>query len=120
MDMMLWQVRVHQHLLQASERDTRTEVRYRRKFREEVEPQLLRRLKQGQFICGERFSAADCVVGHNVMWARLYELCTDEAFARYLDRLGERPAFRKAFADAPTTPPRQVDTGSPVASRFNG
>jgi len=100
MDMMLWQVRIHEHLLPRSEQDPNTVARYRQKFAAEVEPQLAARLGGGGFICGEEFSAADCVIGHNVAWARGYRLCRDDVFRSYLSRLSKRPAFAAAFADA--------------------
>jgi hypothetical protein len=40
MDMMLWQIRAHEHLLPAHQQDARTIQRYRRKFVAEVQPQL--------------------------------------------------------------------------------
>jgi glutathione S-transferase len=100
MDMMLWQIRLHEHLLPEGERDARTVVRYRAKFSGEVEPQLVARLTRADFICGDEFSAADCIIGHNVAWARGYGLCLAEPFRAYLSRLSKRPAFRAAFADA--------------------
>lgn len=98
-DMVLWQVRVHEHMLPEAERDPRTVARYRKKFVDEIEPQIARRLERGPYICGERFSAADCVVGHCVFWARGYGLCRDEVFRSYVSRLSKRPAFAAAFAD---------------------
>jgi glutathione S-transferase len=44
MDMMLWQIRIHEHLLPERQRDARTSKRYRHKFVTEVEPQLKARL----------------------------------------------------------------------------
>lgn len=100
MDMMLWQIRCHEHILPISQRDPRTSQRYRRKFTTEVEPQLKDRLRASPYICGADFTAADCVVGHNVVWARAYGMCTDDVFRRYHDRLATRPAFQRAYADA--------------------
>ncbi len=100
MDMVLWQIRIHEHVLPSNERDPETVKRYRSKFTAEVEPQLLGRLEQQAFICGEQFCGADIVLGHNVTWARAYGLCAQRAFRDYLSRLSERPAFRKAFDDA--------------------
>ena len=99
MDMALWQMRIHEHVLPEALRDPRTAQRYRDKIRTEMEPQLAARLAGGGYICGESFSAADCVIGHNVTWARGYGLCQDELFRAYLSRLSKRPAFRAAFAD---------------------
>lgn len=100
MDMMLWQIRLHETLLPATERDPRTAARYREKFREEIEPQLTARLAGARHICGDVFTAADCVIGHNVRWAQHYGMCSDGVFRRYLDTLAARPAYAAAFADA--------------------
>lgn len=98
MDMMLWQIRIHTHLLGADS-DARTIERYNTKFTEEVEPQLIARLEKADFICGNAFTAADCVMGQNVLWATAYGLCKPPPFAEYLARLSQRPAFAKAFSD---------------------
>jgi glutathione S-transferase len=119
MDMMLWQVRIHEHVLPMTERDPRTIARYRRKFAGEVEPQLARRLEQTPHICGEEFSAADCVVGHTIFWARGYGLCRDDVFQRYLSTVSKRPAFVAAFADARQFSP-VVPQDKPLVSRFTG
>ncbi|MCB2096031.1 MAG: glutathione S-transferase family protein [Parvularculaceae bacterium] len=119
MDMMLWQIRVHDDLLAASLRDERTSARYRGKFRTEVEPQLTARLEKGRFICGDEFTAADIVIGYNIGWASAYGLCASEIFGRYRSELMKRPAFLAAFADAAkfsVKPPAPIDENSP----FNG
>lgn len=99
MDMMLWQVRCQTHLIHESERDARTLERYRKKLTREVEPQLQRRLSEGAYIAGDRFTAADCAMGQNVMWARAYGLCDSDEVKQYVGRLRERPAFQAAYAD---------------------
>ncbi len=118
-DMMLWQVRIHEHVLPPAERDPRTVQRYRQKFTTEVEPQLAARLERGPFACGDAFTAADCVVGHCVTWARGYGLCRDGLFRDYVSRLSKRPAFASAFADArefrPEPPQEALER-----SRFTG
>jgi glutathione S-transferase len=119
MDMMLWQVRIHEHVLPLAERDPRTVARYRRKFAEEVEPQLARRLEAAPYICGDVFTAADCVVGHSVTWARGYGLCRGEPFRRYLSLVSKRPAFASAFADAREFSP-EVLQDQPLVTRFTG
>ena len=98
MDMMLWQIRIHTHLL-GPDSDDKTIARYNHKFTAEVEPQLLARLAQSAYICGEKFSAVDCVMGQNVLWARAYGLCRESAFAEYVARLSQRAAFAKAYSD---------------------
>ncbi len=112
MDMMLWQIRIHEHLLTDAERDQRTIDRYRAKFAAEVEPQLARRLEKAAYICGDDFCAADCVIAHNIGWARRYGLCKDTVFRAYLSRVSKRPAFALAFADA-----KQFDMVMPEAAR---
>ncbi len=119
MDMMLWQIRIHEHVLPRTERDERTALRYRNKFMAEVEPQLAERLATDRFICGDTFTAADCVIGHNVTWARGYGLCQDELFRAYLSRISKRPAFRAAFADAASFNPQPPKVPSGKVS-FNG
>ncbi|MBT8473758.1 MAG: glutathione S-transferase family protein [Marinicaulis sp.] len=99
MDMMLWQIRIHEHLLPESQFDERTIARYKSKFTDEVEPQIAARVEKGPFICGEEFTAADCIVGHNVMWARAYGLCKHRAFDMYALTLSKREGFQKAFSD---------------------
>jgi len=99
MDMMLWQLRLHIDLLNEAERDERTIARYKDKISNEVEPQLKQRLASGNYICGEQFCAVDCVVGHNILWAKMYGLCSDPTFSQYLRKLAERPAYQAAFAD---------------------
>jgi len=119
MDMILWQVRVHEHLLTDDEKDPRTIKRYRDKFVSEVEPQIRARFERHPFICGDAFSAADCIMGHNVIWARGYGLCRDEIFRSYISRVSKRPAFVKAFADARAFQVEAPD-GSPLLDRFTG
>jgi glutathione S-transferase len=118
-DLALWQIRVHEHVLLSEHADARVAARYRKKITEEIEPQLLRRLDAGPFVCGERFTAADCVIGHDVMWARGYGLCQDERFRRYLSRVSKRHAFVDAFADAHEFRP-QVPRESALVQRFSG
>jgi glutathione S-transferase len=100
MDWILWQIRLHEHVLPVEEKDDRTVRRYRLKFFNEVEPQLLERLRKFTYICGDAFSAADCVVGHVIMWARGYGLCQHDVFSRYLESMAERPAYLSAFSDS--------------------
>jgi glutathione S-transferase len=99
MDMMLWQIRIHEHVLPDSQKDPRTIGRYRNKFQNEVEPQLIEKLKHGGFAFGDTFSAADCVLGHTIFWAAGYGMCQNGIFKEYVSRLLERPAFKKAISD---------------------
>ena len=119
MDMILWQLRVHENLLADDQKDLRTIERYRSKFVEEIEPQLRRRFEKHPFICGDAFTAADCIVGHNVIWARGYGLCRDETFRGYISKVSKRPAFVKAFADARSFQ-KEAPDGSELVERFTG
>lgn len=108
MDAMLWQVRMHRDLLPEGEADPRSAQRALDKLETEVRPQLLARFDAAPFACGDTFTAADILVGHNVSWARSYGLFQDGAFANYLRRLAERPAFGRAFDDVQR--PQQSET----------
>lgn len=119
MDMMLWQVRIHEHVLGSGDRDDRTIARYRRKFVEEAEPQIAARLERSTYACGEQFTAADCVVGHNVFWGSGYGMCRRDVFRRYLGTLSSRPAFAKAFSDLGDFKPQVPDDGG-LSKRFTG
>lgn len=99
-DSMLWQLRLHRDLLPEQYRQPTTVQMYQEKWVTEIEPQLTDRLTNGDFICGSTFSAADCVTGHNIRWARSYGLCESNAFDAYLKRLGGRKAYQQAYSDA--------------------
>jgi|AntAceMinimDraft_11_1070367.scaffolds.fasta_scaffold03611_5 glutathione S-transferase len=120
MDMMLWQIRIHTHMLGADS-DAKTIARYNAKFTQEVEPQLLARLNTTAFVCGDSFSAVDCVMGQNVMWAQAYGLCQPTEFKDYIRRLSKRPAFGKAYSDLgdfSLAPP--PEKGEALAGKFTG
>ena len=99
MDMMLWQIRLNEDLLPRKNRSEALAQFNRDKLKNEVEPQLATRLEKHDFICGDNFTAADCMMGHNVGWARAYGLCSDDVFTAYRSRLAKRPAFGQAYAD---------------------
>lgn len=119
MDMMLWQVRIHEHVLPTAESDDRTIARYRKKMQSEVEPQLAARLDKTPYICGENFTAADIIIGHNITWARGYQMCQSDVFRAYLSRISKRPAFQKAFADASEFKPELPNRDHP-GGQFSG
>jgi glutathione S-transferase len=113
-DMMLWQIRIHEHVLPEDQRDERTIARYRTKFKDEIEVQLAARLSAHDFICGDTFTAADCVIGNCVAWARGYGMCQDRVFRAYVSKMARRPAFQKAYADAADftpEPPKNAGIG---------
>ena len=119
-DMMLWQIRIHTHLL-GSDSDPNTIARYQQKMTTEVEPQLIQRLAHSHYICGDTFCAVDCVMGQNVLWAQAYGLCQGDVFSDYVARLSQRPAFTQAYADLgdfSLAPP--ADASAPLATNFSG
>lgn len=60
---------------------------------------LLGAVSNGPFILGERFSAADVVVGGAVRWMTLFKLLPEKPeFTSYIERLTSRPAFKSALA----------------------
>lgn len=120
MDMMLWQIRIHTHML-GPDSDAKTIARYNSKFTQEVEPQLIARLERANYICGDTFSAVDCVMGQNVLWARAYGLCQPPQFTDYIALLSQRPAFGKAYSDMggfSLAPPK--DKAKKLAGHFTG
>lgn len=54
-----------------------------------------------QYICGDRFTAADCVIGYNIWWASVIHggmlLQEFPVLLQYLEQLKQRPAFEKVF-----------------------
>jgi len=57
-------------------------------------------LGAGPFLFGERFTAADVIVGANLNWARRVGLLEGKALlSGYVDRLLARPAAVRAFGD---------------------
>lgn len=100
MDQMLWNIRLHETILPKPARSEAFAAFNRDKIKNEVAPQLSARLEKHDFICGEQFSAADCLTAHNINWAGAYGLCRTDVFKSYMSRMKARPAFQMAFADA--------------------
>lgn len=51
------------------------------------------------YIMGDEFTAVDILVGGSIQWASITgAFPKDPAFASYLERIGARPAFRRAMA----------------------
>jgi glutathione S-transferase len=56
-------------------------------------------LKDGPYILGERFSAADVVIGSAARYLTLFKLLPEgPEFANYIERMTDRPAFKRALA----------------------
>ncbi|HEV7368016.1 glutathione S-transferase family protein [Arenibaculum sp.] len=66
---------------------------------EDVLGALKQALDPGPYLLGERFTAADVYVGAQISWAMMFgapSLKGEPAFDRYVARLNERPALRRA------------------------
>lgn len=100
MDQMLWNIRLHEDILPKAARSEAFATFNRDKIKNEIAPQLTARLEKHDFICGDSFSAADCMTAHNLNWAGAYGLCRTDVFKSYMSRMKSRPAFQLAFADA--------------------
>jgi glutathione S-transferase len=56
-------------------------------------------LSKGPYILGDKFSAADVVVGSGVRWMLLFKLLPQRSeFTSYAERLSHRPALQRALA----------------------
>lgn len=101
MDQLLWQLRLHDALLPAEDRDPKTTERTKAKWLKEIEPQIEAQLQAmgNKFSLGETFTSADILVGHCLGWSKAYGLSQNEVLAAYLTRLQDRPARQAAYAD---------------------
>jgi glutathione S-transferase len=58
---------------------------------------LAGQLSRGPYLLGDRFSAADVIVGSGLRWMLLFKLIPAlPEFTSYVSRLNERPAFKRA------------------------
>jgi glutathione S-transferase len=66
---------------------------------------ILSRVLEGRdYLAGDRFSLADIISGHTLMWARSARIAQEgQALTAYLQRLEQRPALQRAQA-ATTSP----------------
>jgi len=100
MDQLLWNIRLHETILPKTARNPDFAQFNRDKIENEIAPQLAKRLSNHDYMCGETFTAADCLMGQNINWASAYGLCRGEVFKSYMSRMKARPAFQMAFSDA--------------------
>jgi glutathione S-transferase len=60
---------------------------------------VARAVTPGPFLMGEKFTAADVVIGSNLRWATLFKMIPErKEFVDYVARLAERPAAKRAQA----------------------
>jgi glutathione S-transferase len=51
----------------------------------------------GPFLMGEKFTAADVVIGSQLRWATIFELIPErKEFTDYMARFADRPAAKRA------------------------
>jgi glutathione S-transferase len=56
-------------------------------------------VKKGPYILGDRFSAADVVIGSAVRWLTLFKLLPEKPeFTSYIERITSRAAFKSSLA----------------------
>ena len=54
---------------------------------------------KGPYILGDKFTAADVVIGSGLRWGTLFKLLPERSeFTAYLERLSKRPALQRAEA----------------------
>lgn len=57
---------------------------------------LASQLAEGPYLLGDRFTAADVLIGSSIRWMLLFKLMPElPEFTSYVGRLTERPAFRR-------------------------
>lgn len=72
------------------------------------------------YVCGSKFTAADCVVGYNVWWASAIhngELLKEfPVLVQYLERLKERPAFKECMKKKASEPSETTEASETAQS----
>ena len=99
MDMILWQIRMHTHLLPYNLREESVIKYYKTKWKNEIEPQLRKRILKHKYMLGNEFSSIDILMGYNLMWANGYKILTDPVLIKYLKMLFQRKKCKQTFAD---------------------
>jgi glutathione S-transferase len=60
---------------------------------------IAKAVAQGPYLLGERFTAADVVIGSGVRWGTMFKLIPERPeFGSYVARLAQRPALQRAEA----------------------
>ncbi|MGB3456427.1 MAG: glutathione S-transferase family protein, partial [Litorimonas sp.] len=100
LDTILWNIRLHRDLFPKSVASPQT-VRFNLdKLETEIVPQLEARLSRHDWICGDSFTAADCIMAQNLGWMRSYGAGRDGALDAYAKRLQARQSWKDAYSDA--------------------
>jgi glutathione S-transferase len=100
LDTILWNIRLHQDLFPKAMASPGTVQFNMDKLTNEIVPQLEARLSKHDWICGDVFTAADCLMAQNIGWMRSYGVGRDGVIQDYAKRLQARPAWQDAYSDA--------------------
>lgn len=100
LDTILWNTRLHRDLFPKSVASPATVQFNMDKLKNEIVPQLEARLSKHDWICGDRFTAADCIMAQNIGWMRAYGIGREGAIEDYAKRLQTRPSWQDAYSDA--------------------
>ena len=95
----MWNIRLHNELLPEEERSPSEVERYKKKFTEEVEPQLAKQLENKTWITGENFTAADIIIVYNLTWGGFYGLGRTPGLMEYISRAMGRKAGQISYQD---------------------
>ncbi|GLQ19639.1 glutathione S-transferase family protein [Algimonas porphyrae] len=99
LDTILWNIRLHRDLFPKAVRSEATVQFNMDKLEREVLPQLEARLSRHDWICGNTFTAADCIMAQNLGWMRSYGIGRKGALRAYAKRLQARPSWQEAYSD---------------------
>ena len=100
LDTILWNIRLNRDLFPKSVASPGIAQFYLDRLSHEIVPQLEARLSRHDWICGDSFTAADCIMAQNVGWMRSYGVGREGAITDYAKRLQARPSWQAAYADA--------------------
>ena len=103
MDASLWTIAKHRFGLPAERRVPAVIETAGWEFRQAVKI-LAADLGDRSYLVPDRFTVADIVAAHTLLWARSARLAFSDSLSTYLDRLLTRPAAVRARAMAPTLP----------------
>ncbi|WP_370206288.1 glutathione S-transferase family protein [Pararhodobacter marinus] len=97
-DSVLWTSARHSFILPEDKRVPQVKDSLRWEF-ERNQASMARRMGDGPYLTGEKFSIADIVLGHCLLWAKAAKFeITEPALVEYFDRISERPAYKATMA----------------------
>ncbi len=105
LDAPLWTIAKHRFALPSERRVPAAIETAGWEFRTSIKL-LAAAVEQGRYLVGGRFSVADILAGHIVLWARSARLPTGNALDRYVEDLQKRDAFARARSRGDTTAPQ--------------